>query len=114
MRHILKDGCITNKFPAKPDTIPDGINCRRPGKHEAQGICPGCKKKERSGVRYGKREKKDMDLPPDSRHRGDSDRSDLLLQRAAETGNRRLPDQGAEGGILCLLTGYFTLKETGT
>ena len=82
MRHILKDGCITNKFPAKPDTIPDGINCRRPGKHEAQGICPGCKKKERSGVRYGRREKKDMDLPPDSRHRGDSDRSDLLLQRA--------------------------------
>ena len=23
-----KDGCITNKIPQKPDTIPDGINCR--------------------------------------------------------------------------------------
>lgn len=114
MRHILKDSCITNKFSTKPDTIPDGINCRHPGREAAAAIYPGARKKERSGVQYGRRKKKDMDLPSDGRPRGDSDRSDLLLQRAAGTGDRRISDQRAGGGILCHLIRYFTLRETGT
>lgn len=114
MRPVLKDKCITNKFSSKSDTIPDGINCRQPEKRLRAALDPGANKKERPGERYGRRKEKDMDLPSDSRPRGDTDRSDLLLQRTPGAGSRRVSDKRDRGGVLCLLMRYSILRETGT
>ena len=53
MRHILKDSCITNKFPAKPDTIPDGINCRIREARRQESDPPDAGIRRRKGQVYG-------------------------------------------------------------